>query len=298
MTVEQFLSDLKSDSADARFAAWRAAGEVDPQALQPLAKLMVSSNPGVAKAAREALNTIVHSVGVDTANPKRAAVARELLRLAAPGQPVPVRTLALRSLSLIGGEEAIAPVAKMLAEPEIREEAVFCIERIPVKAADAALARAYNEVAAGFRPRILAALGHRKSEEGVTLCLEAMRSPDSELALAGVKALGRIGRKPAGQVKLPEFDTLSEFQKIEFMDSALRFADAMAAQGNHPDALKVYRQALERPEEHWQCAALVGIGKMNTPEAAAIVFTKLKSSNDKVRLTAAQVWTAMKDGAR
>ena len=56
---------------------------------------------------------------------------------------------------------------------------------------------------------------------------------------------------------------------------------------------KIYREALQRPLDHVQCAALIGLGKINTPEAAAIIFTKLHSGNQTVRITAGKVWTAM-----
>ena len=48
-----------------------------------------------------------------------------------------------------------------------------------------------------------------------------------------------------------------------------------------------------RPEEHLQCAAIIGLSKTNTPEAASLIFTKLKSDNNNVRITAAKAWAAM-----
>jgi HEAT repeat protein len=50
---------------------------------------------------------------------------------------------------------------------------------------------------------------------------------------------------------------------------------------------------LKRPEEHLQCAALIGLGKANTPEAAAIISTKLHDQNNTVRITAAKARAAM-----
>jgi HEAT repeat protein len=52
----------------------------------------------------------------------------------------------------------------------------------------------------------------------------------------------------------------------------------------------MYKRILERPEEHLQCAALVGLGRIGSAEAAQAVFAKLKSPERKVRITAAQVW--------
>lgn len=293
----QFLSDIQSDNADARFVAWRSAANQDPGAIADLGKRAAGDKPGVAKAAREALTTIVHAVGKDPAAAQRAAVVREMLALAGPGSALPVRVHALRLLSLIAGEDAVPAIAKWIGEPDVREEVVFCVERIPGTAAVKALVAAYPGATAEFKPRILAALGHRRAVEGVPLCVTAMRSPDTDLAMAAFKAFGRIGRKPAAAFRYPLTTNLTAWQKIDHIDSQLRYADAQAAQGNQAEAMKVYTLALEQPEQHLQCAAIIGIAKIGTAEAAAAIFPKLKSRDRAVRITAQQAWAAMAKAA-
>jgi len=290
---QKFLSDLQSDDADARFAAWRRAGQMAPEVIASLGKLVVSDKPGIAKAAQEALKTLVHSVGRQEDAPGRGEVVRRLLELAGKDAPLPARALVFRLLSLVAGGDAAPAVAKWLKDPEAREEAVFCLERIPARGAVQALVASYREAPEDFKPRILAALGHRRAEEAVSVVTEAMRSPNKEIAMAAMKAFGRMGRKPATAPRYPAVAGLSEWQKIEHMDSVLRYADAQVKQGNHAEAMSVYKTALERPEEHWQCAAMTGMARMGTPEAAAAIFPKLKSSQRTVRLTAANVWRGM-----
>ena len=290
---EKFLSGIASQDADTRFAAWRQAGEVSADVIPQLGKLADSSNPGVAKAAREALTTMTHSVGKDPAAPNRPAVVQGLLGLTSAAYAAPVRAHAYRLLSGIAGEDSVPAIAKGLADAELREEAVFCLERIPGPAANKALAAAHKDARDDFRPRILAALGHRRAEEGVPLCVEAMRNSNRDLALAGLKAWGRIGKRAASMPRTPDTAGLSDFQKVEHMDSLLRYADAQVKQGNPGEAMRLYKTALDRPEEHWQCAAIIGIAKIGTPEAAVAIFPKLKSPDRKVRITARKAWDGM-----
>ncbi len=294
---QQFLSDLQSDNADVRFAAWRRAGDVNPSVIPELGKLAASGQPGVAKAAHEALNTMVHAVGRED-SARRAEVVAALLDLTGGSSPIPVRTQAFRLLSLVAGDDAVVRIAKSVQEPTVREEAVFCLERLPGSAATKALMAAYRESKDDFKPRLLEALGHRRAEEAAGLCVEAIRSPKKEIAVAGIRAFGRIGKKPPEPVRFPEPPGFSDWQKIDRMDSILRYADAQVKQGSHAEAMKLYKIALERPEEHWQCAAMIGIAKMGTPDAAAAIFPKLSSSNRTVRLTAENVWKGMAVEAR
>src|SRR5438093_212702 len=100
---EKFLADIRNDNADVRYAAWSHAGEIDPEVTPELGKLLTAAQPGVRKAADEALKTIVHSAGKEPGGARRATVVKQLIALTADAQPTWVRTLALRHLSLIGG---------------------------------------------------------------------------------------------------------------------------------------------------------------------------------------------------
>jgi HEAT repeat protein len=292
-TREQFLSDIRGDNVDQRFAAWRSAAEMEASILSELGKVAATaSSPGVAKAAREAIQTLVHSVGKEP-SPKRVEVVRELLALASGDAPVPLRGLALRLLSLVAGEDSVPAIAKWLTHADLGEEAVFCLERIPGAASLQAMSSAYRNVNDSFKPRILAALGHRRAAEAVAICVEAMRSANREIALAAAKAYGRIGKKSTAAVRWPDPTPLSEWHKIEHADSLLRFADAQREEGNNAEAMRLYKQALGRPEPHLQCAAVIGIARIGTAEAAAAIFPLLQSKNRRVRITAEKAWSGM-----
>jgi hypothetical protein len=284
MQMDKFLAGIQSESADVRFAAWRSAAEADPKSIAELGKLAAGTNPAVAKAAREAIATMTHG------SPRRAEVTQHLLALARDGAPA-AQALAYRNLSLIAGEDSVPAIARAIHDPELREEVVFCLERIPGAASNKALMAAYKDAKDDFKPRILAALGHRRVQDAAGLCAQAMRSQNKEIAIAAMKAYGRIGAK--AQAAYPDTAGLTEWQKIDHMDSLLRFADAQAAAGNQAEAMKIYRGALERPEEHWQCAGIAGLAKLGTAEAATAIFPKLKSANRKVRITAQNAWKSM-----
>jgi HEAT repeat protein len=294
---DKFLKEIQDANADVRYAAWIRTGEMDPEVIPELAKLLTATPPGVRRAAEEALKNMVHWVGKDAAAPKRAPVVRQFIALTADGHPTWVRTIALRHLSLIGSDETVPAAAKLLRNAELQEEAVFCLERIPGKAATQALMTALPDVSDSFKPRVLAALGHRRAEDAADLCARAIASSNIDVSLAAVKAVARIGKKPSGDVKHVQEESLSAWQKTEYADSVLRYADAQVAHGNASDGIKLYQEMLKRPEEHLQCAALIGLSKANSPEAAALIFTKLHDGNRTVRITAGKVWAAMAKNA-
>jgi HEAT repeat protein len=286
---EKLIQDLRSENSDIRYAAWVAAANANPEIIPALGKLLTSDQPGVRKAADEALKKIVHSVGKDTGNARRTPVVNGLIGLTDPAYSTWVRTVALRHLSAIGGDASVAPVAKLLRDPELQEEAAFCLERIPGGASDRALMAAFADVKDEFKPRILAALGHRRTAAAAQMVAAAVGSPNLDIAMAALKASGRIGQSPGKAPKGPDYKSLTPFQQVEYADSILRYADAMAPQGKQDEAIGLYQRALDAPEEHLQCAAIVGLAKMRSPKAAALIEPKLKSENRNVRITAGKV---------
>ncbi len=308
-TEGKFLTDIKGDHAEARKAAWLIADQMDPEVIPALSELLVSKKPEVCKAAAEALNHIVHSVGkeLDPAalranrgrpnapdeQNKRQRVVQGLLGLLEGKRHDDEKVLALRHLSLVADVDSVAPITKHVQDEKLREEVVFCLERIPGKTSEEALLAAFDGAAEDFKPRILAALGHRRADEAMGVCLEAMKSSNTTIAMAGMKAAARVGAPVAGDIQLPDYDSLSEWQKIEYMDSMLRYADAQFARGDAEHASVLYRQSLDREEEHLQCAAIIGLAKVGTADAAAAIFPKLSSDSNAVRITAQKAWAGM-----
>ncbi len=309
---EKFLADIKSSDEDTAYAAWSTAERMAPEVIPELSKLLVAEQPLTRRAAAEALNHIVHSVGKEvdptrfSANAgrpddpgnqdRRQQIAAQLLSLLDGKRKQQEKVTALRQLSLLATADHVDAVVRRIRDAELREEVVFCLERIPGKTAEEALTAALPEADDAFKPRILAALGHRRAEEAAGACIEAMRSSDTQVAVAAMKALARIGARLEDDAPLPDFDSLSDWQKIEYSDSLLRYADAQAQSGNSEQALTIYKQALEHEEEHLQCAGIVGLAGMGSAEAAAAIFPKLDSADNTVRITARKAWRAMAAG--
>lgn len=73
MDQQEFLNAIAGSDVEKRFRAWRSAGEQSAAVVEKLVELTAAKDPGVAKAASEALTTMAHAVGKDANDPKRAA---------------------------------------------------------------------------------------------------------------------------------------------------------------------------------------------------------------------------------
>ncbi len=304
---DEFLKGIRSEDEEANYKAWSTADQVDPSVVPTLCTLLTADKPNVRNAAAEALKNVTHGVGktIDAARlganvgrpddpgrmDRRQQVVGQFLAVLGNNKSSELaKTTVLRHLSLIATSDAVPEIAKFLMDEALNEEAAFCLERIPGKLSEEAMLNALPSVADEFKPRILAAVGHRQAEEAAGVCIDAMRSDDATMAMAGMKAWARIGVTTDQEVQLPERDKLNEWQRIEYDDSLLRYADARLAKGDAAEAAAIYRDALAREEEHLQCAGIIGLAKIDSAEAAAAIFPKLDSDHNTVRITARKAW--------
>lgn len=159
--VTELIAKIKDSSPEVRTKAWLGAGEVGWPAVAPLAEVMTDKNLEVARAAKRALWKIVRHAGRPEADEERQSVAVHLSRLLADDKPVPVRREALWMLSEIGEKELVKPIAGLLTNKELREDARMVLERIPDKASVAALEAGFKTAPEDFKLNLAQSLRKR-----------------------------------------------------------------------------------------------------------------------------------------
>ena len=179
-TVKDLIQGLNSDDENVRTEAWLSAGQYRVRAIKPVAGLFgrmdkklqrltkqnankedIAQPLEVGRAAKRALWKIVRTVGAPDARGKKQTVAR-LLELLSVEQPMAVRREVLWMLSEVGeGSQVVDPVAALLANEELREDARMVLERIPGDESVAALREGIETVPEGFRLNMAQSLRKR-----------------------------------------------------------------------------------------------------------------------------------------
>jgi HEAT repeat protein len=170
--VDKLIAGIRDDDDKVRAEAWLGAGEVGASAVKPLAKVMTDKDFEVARAAKRGLWKIVRHVGRPKADNEKRAVAGELIELLGEEQPVPVRREVLWMLSEIGTRKAIEPIAALLSNKDLREDARMVLQRIPTKSALAALRAGFKAAPEDFKLNIAQSLRQRGVEVSGYPCVK------------------------------------------------------------------------------------------------------------------------------
>lgn len=148
--VSELIARIKSKDDAVRGPAWQGAGPVGAPAVGPLADVMSDPDFEIARSARRAIERIVRHAGRPGADTERKAVQEELVKLLKHSN-VNVRRLAAWMLSEIGDDNAVAPMAELLADVEAREDARCALTRIPGDKATNALRKAIETAPEEFK---------------------------------------------------------------------------------------------------------------------------------------------------
>ncbi|MCP4255891.1 MAG: hypothetical protein GY774_00015 [Planctomycetes bacterium] len=159
--VYNLMTGIRDDDAKVRTKAWQSAGKVGAIAIKPLAKTMNSGELEVARAAKRGLWKIVRHAGRPGAGSTKTVIINRLLELLDDEQPVPVRREVLWMLSEIGNRKSVKPIAALLSDKELREDARMVLQRIPNKAALAALRAGLKAAPDDFKLNIAQSLRQR-----------------------------------------------------------------------------------------------------------------------------------------
>ena len=160
VSIADLVAKIKSTDDNVRGPAWQGAGPAGGPAVKPLAAIMTDADFEISRSAKRALYKIVRHAGRPGAKKEAKAVEKELIPLLKSDAGT-IRREVLWMLSEIGDDDAIAPMAALLTDKEVREDARCALMRFPGKQATAALKSAFGSAPEEFKTALAESLRKR-----------------------------------------------------------------------------------------------------------------------------------------
>jgi len=147
-----------------------------------------------------------------------------------------------RELSIIGSGESVPVLSKMLTGEETSDMARYALERIPGTAVNDALRRALRQAKGKPKVGIINSLGQRRDKRAVRALGRLVGNSDKTVAAAAAAALGHIADSRATEALAAAKDETSGKLRMLVLDSYLRCADQLVAEGKRTQALAIYKE--------------------------------------------------------
>lgn len=192
---------------------------------------------------------LLHAVAIHVGRP-RAETSRRLVedalleRVGGSDASAAIRRFLVRELRVVGSERSVEALSKLLADPELCEDATQALISIRSGAA-AALRSALGRASGACRLTIIQALGVLEDREALDALREAARGADRELRMAAVWALARSGGDAAVEAVITATDADDQRERTRAVKAALILAESLAKAGAKDGARRVYRHLQE-----------------------------------------------------
>jgi HEAT repeat protein len=158
--IQELIERIKSPDDALSGAAWQSAGPYGAAAVGALAVLMADGDFELARKGKRALYKVVRHVSAPAAGSERRAVEKELI-VVLETSPTPVRRDLIWMLSEIGSDRSVKPLAALLVDRELREDARCALIRIPAPSAVTALKAAFIAGSGDFKYALADSLRQR-----------------------------------------------------------------------------------------------------------------------------------------
>jgi type 1 glutamine amidotransferase len=147
-----------------------------------------------------------------------------------------------RELSIIGTEQSVPTLAKMLSGQETSDMARYALERIDGSAVDEALRSALGQAKGNARIGIINSLGQRRDKGAVGALSGLLSEPDEAVATAAAAALGQIADSKAAEALAKAKNKADGKLLLVVLDAYLKCADKLVADGNKSGATAIYKE--------------------------------------------------------
>ncbi|NQT02315.1 MAG: ThuA domain-containing protein [Planctomycetes bacterium] len=227
-------------------------------ALQELLEKVKTYDWGQSRLALTEVSDIIKKAHSSSAELKK--IEKSLLGVLTSDSTRAGKQFVCRELSIIGTGQSVSVLGNMLTDEETSDMARYALERIPGTAVNEALRGALRKANGKPKIGIINSLGQRRDKRAVRALGRLVGNSDKEIAFVAAAALGKIADSRATKALAAAKDTTSGKLQMLILDSYLRCADQLVADGKKAGASAIYKE-LQKPgmPKPIRTAALTGM---------------------------------------
>jgi hypothetical protein len=198
---------------------------------------------------RASLTEVSDLVQKSSGSPKeRSKIEKSLLEVLKSDATYAGKQFVCRELSIIGTEQSVPTLGKMLTDEKMSDMARYALERIPGAVVDEALRDALPKTSGKIKVGIINSLSSRRDSKAVSALSNLIGDSDQMVAAAAVSALGQIADAEATKALAEAKSKATGELRLLVLDAYLKCADQLVAEGKKAEALAIYEELRKEPK--------------------------------------------------
>jgi HEAT repeat protein len=255
--------------------------------------MSATSYPGVKGSPKYLLEEIIVRAGAPSEERDGKCLARAMLAYLNNSDDVNQRIFLLRQLAVVGREESVPTLAKLLENDDsaIQQHALRALEKNSSPAAGRVLLEGLaTAVQSSWRVALINALGARRDSSAVAALDRLLSDGDRNVSEAAAMALGNIGSTEAATALAAARAKASAGKGPFLFRASLLCADRLTDSGEQAAAGEIYEQVHKQAKKQlFRMAALRGLAITRPHDAVPLVIEALRSSDVRTQAEAARL---------
>ena len=191
------------------------------------------------------------------------------------------KVVACKRLAVIGDEESIPVLSKLLEDEQMHHIVRFALEPNPSPEVDKVFRSSLDKLQGKLLIGVINSIGVRRDPDAVPKLIKLLNSKDVDIAAAAGAALGCIGTTDSAKALMKAIPSAPPQLKIDLASSAIVCGERLYLTGKNPEAVKLFDFVIKSDlPRHLKMAATRGTILARGDKGLPILLDQLRSNDD------------------
>lgn len=225
------------------------------------------------------IGSVFTSICADTS--ARKEEQKKLLSIIQTSINLHEKVVACKRLAVIGDEEAIPVLSKLLEDEPMHHMARFALEPNPSPEVDKVFRSSLDKLQGKLLIGVINSIGVRRDQDAVPKLIKLLNSKDADIVAATGAALACIGTPDSAKALMKAIPLASPQLKIDLASSAIVCGERLYLTGKNPEGIKLFDFIIKSDlPRHLKMSATRGLILAQGEKGLPILLEQLKSNDD------------------
>ena len=264
--------------------------EMNPEAARILCSRLVAEGKGDDTQARMAIKSLTLFIGKNAAEQQRKDYTNVIAEAVLASKDRFVTEFLVKQLELVGKDESVALLAKLLKDKELCDAACRALLAIGTENASKTLLEALDSVDESSKAAVIKTIGQLENKDAAEKLLEYTNNSDREIRLSALFAIANIGDSSAKKVLQKATLSQDPYEKAKAYSFYLLYAKKLAKEAKEKQAVEICKNIYEKSDQITiRCQALSSLVAIQGNQAQGTLLRAIESDNDQTQATILQL---------
>jgi len=264
--------------------------EMNPEAAKILCNKLLPAGKGKDVKARMAINNLTLFIGKNATDQQRKDYANVIAESVLLSKDRFVTEFLVKQLQLVGKDESVAVLAKLLKDKELCDAACRALLAIKTDKASKTLLEALDAVDKSNKATVIKTIGEFENKDAAKKLLKYTKDTNQDIRLSALFAIANIGDSSAKKTLKKATQSENPYENAKANSFYLLYAKKLAQQSKERQAAKICKYIYNKSDQiTTRSQALAVLVSIQGDKAQPTLLKAIETDNDQMQVAILQL---------